>query len=72
MSFFHDNGSNIGCTAKTLETENGWSSLGHAGHTPQLCVNAGIEISSSVDHAIAAGRRLVTHFRRVQLCTKMS
>lgn len=41
--------SNIGRTAKTLETENGWYSLGCAGHTLQLCVNAGIKISSSVD-----------------------
>ena len=36
MAFIHDNGSNIDLAARTLEAEQGWYSLGCAGHTLQL------------------------------------
>ena len=43
IAFIHDNGANIGLAARTLEAEQGWYSLGCAGHTLQLCVNAGFK-----------------------------
>ena len=54
MALIHDNGSNIDLAARTSEAEQGWYSLGCAGHTLQLCVNAGLMINSSIDHAIGA------------------
>ena len=64
VAFVHDNGANIDSAGKSLETEHGWCSQGCAGHTLQLCVNAGLKVSSTIDRAIGAARRLVTHFRK--------
>ena len=64
MAFIHDNGANIGLAARTLEAEQGWYSLGCAGHTLQLYVNAGLKIISSIDCAIGAVQCLVSHFRK--------
>ena len=63
MAFIHDNGANIGLAART-EAEQGWYSLGCAGHMLQLCVNAGLKINSSIDCAIGAAQCLVSHFRK--------
>ena len=46
MAFVHNNGSNVDCAARSMETNHGWYSLGCAGHTLQLCVNAGLAIVS--------------------------
>ena len=64
VSFVHDNGSNIDLAARLLENELGWLSMGCAGHTLQLCVNAGLKVNRSVDQVIAAACCLVTHFRK--------
>ena len=64
VCFVHDNGANIDLAARMLKDELGWYSLGCAGHTLQLCVNNGLRINRSADRAIAAARRLVTHFRK--------
>ena len=64
MAFVHDNGANIDCAARSLETELNWYSQGCAGHTLQLCVNAGLKINNTIDRAIGAARCLVTHFRK--------
>ena len=63
-AFVHDNVANIDCAAKSLQTELGWYSQWCAGHTLQLCVNAGLKVNNTIDRAIAAARRLVTHFRK--------
>ena len=44
VAFVHGNCKNIENTGNTLEEENGWLSLGCAGHTLQLCVNSGLAI----------------------------
>ena len=61
VAFVHDNCKNIENTGNSLEEEHGWLSLGCAGHTLQLRVNSGLEIPV-ISRAIAAGRRLTTHF----------
>ena len=48
---------------KALESEHGWVSHGCAGHTLKLCVNADLQITA-IKNAVAAGRRLITHFRK--------
>ena len=63
VAFVHDNCENIENAGNTLEEERVWLSLGCAGHTLQLCVNSGLEIPV-LSRAIAAGRRLTTHFRK--------
>ena len=63
IAFVHDNGANIDCV-KSLETELGWYSQGCAGHTLQLCVNAGLKVNNIIDHAIAAAHCLVTHLKK--------
>lgn len=63
-SFVHDNGSNIDLAGRMLEEEKGWVTLGCAGHTLQLCVNSGLKINRQIDKAIAAARKIVTHFRK--------
>ena len=64
VSFVNDNGSNIHLVVRLLENELGWFSMGCAGHTLQLCVNAGLKVNSSVDQVIAAAHCFVTHFRK--------
>ena len=51
-----------------LHDKYGWYTEACAGHTLQLCVKAGLEIRS-IQIAIAAARRLVTHFRKSELAT---
>ena len=47
VSFVYNNGSNIDLAARLLENILEWFSMGCAGHTSQLCVNAGISLSVS-------------------------
>lgn len=63
VAFIHDNCKNIANAGKVLESENGWISLSCAGHTLQLCVNSGLEVTV-IKNTITAGRRLTTHFRK--------
>lgn len=63
MAFVQDNGTNMDM-GKLLELEFGWHSLGCAGHTLQLCVNAGLKVNSTIEHGICAAWCLVTHFRK--------
>lgn len=70
MAFVHDSGANIDCAAKSLKNELNWYSQGRAGHTLQLCVNAGLKINNTIDPAIGAARRFVTQFRVNQLCNR--
>ena len=63
VAFIHDNCRNIDNAGKALESEYGWYSQACAGHTLQLCVNAGLE-TPPIKHAVAAGRCLTTHFRK--------
>ena len=60
-AFVHDSGSNIHLAGQLLHDKYGWYTEACAGHTLQLCVKAGLEIRS-IEVAIAAVRRLVTHF----------
>ena len=46
VPFIHDNCKNIENAGKALESEHGWVSHGCAGHTLQLCVNAGLQITA--------------------------
>jgi len=68
VAFVH---ANIDYAGKSLETERGWCSQGCAGHTLQLCVNAGLKVSSTIDRAIGAARRLVTHFRKSEPASRV-
>ena len=67
-AFVHDSGSNIRLAGQLLHDKYGWYTEACAGHTLQLCVKAGLEIRS-IEIAIAAARRLVTHFRKSELAT---
>ena len=66
--FVHDSGSNICLAGQLLHGKYGWYTEACAGHTLQLCVKAGLEIRS-IKIAIAAARRLVTHFRKSEVAT---
>ena len=64
-AFVHNSGSNIRLAGQ-LHDKYGWYTEACAGHTLQLCVKAGLEIRS-IEIAIAAARRLVTHFLKSEL-----
>lgn len=66
-AFVQDSGSNIH-PAGQLHDKYGWYTEACAGHTLQLCAKAGLEIRS-IEIAIAAARRLVTHFRKSEVAT---
>ena len=63
VAFVHDNCKNIENAGNSLEEVYGWFSLGCAGHTLQLCVNAGLK-TPAISNVVAAGRHLTTHFHK--------
>ena len=59
---------NINLAGRLLCDKYGWYTEAYAGHSLQLCIKAGLQITA-IEVAIAAARCLVKHFWKSELAT---
>ena len=68
VAVVHDQGSNMQASLRILNDESEWASVNCAAHMLQLCVNEGLQIPS-IAALLAAGRKLVGHFKHSSKAT---
>ena len=68
-SIVHDQGSNMRRASDLLYNEKGWNSICCSAHMLQLCISDGFKSTTSIDRALGAARKLVSHFHHSTLAT---
>ena len=68
-SIVHDQGSNMRRATNLLQIEKGWTGVNCSAHILQLCIGDGFKNNASIDRALGAARKLVSHFHHSTLAT---
>ena len=68
-SIVHDQGSNMRQATDMFKTEKGWARVNRLAHILQLCISDGFKNNASIDIALCAARKLLSHFHYSTLAT---